>query len=140
MLSDMLTSVDGASAVFCAGVTAYTPEAKERILGLRKEVIERYSAVSPRAARSMAQGVLRLCGAHASIATTGYAGSGLGAAAEKRDERAGLVYIALSFSVADTIVKRFLFNGSREQIKKKACSSALSWLRKELIRRYPQAE
>ena len=44
-LSKRITEVAGSSAVFDCGVTSYANEIKEKLLGVRRETLERYGAV-----------------------------------------------------------------------------------------------
>ena len=56
-IASKFTAMAGASAYFLCGVTAYSNSAKQAILGVRPETIERYGAVSEQTAREMAEGV-----------------------------------------------------------------------------------
>ena len=55
-VSKRLTDVPGCSAVFDCGVTSYANEIKERVLGVARETLARYGAVSEQTAREMAGG------------------------------------------------------------------------------------
>lgn len=74
MIASALVDVPGASKVFKGGVVSYTPEAKVRLLGVNKDIIDRYGEVSAQTAREMALGIKRKLDTDFSIAVTGLAG------------------------------------------------------------------
>lgn len=119
-IGDMITDVPGASRYFVGGVIAYSNEAKIDILSVPREIIERYGAVSEECAREMAIGVANLFQADLAIATTGIAGPTGGS----KEKPVGLVYIAIKIG-DKVIVKRYVFKGSREEIKRKIAERAL---------------
>src|SRR5213079_1888959 len=73
-ISNRLTNVPGASAVFRAGLVTYSNEAKQRFLGVRAETLDAHGAVSEPVVREMAEGVRRETGADFALAVTGVAG------------------------------------------------------------------
>ena len=76
LFASQIAAVPGASDVLGYGFIVYSPEAKQKILGVPKEVIARYGVVSEQTARAMAEGALRISGADLSVGITGYAGPG----------------------------------------------------------------
>ncbi len=85
-----LTAAPGASAYFRGAAVVYTAEAKERVLGVSAETIEREGVVSEATAREMAAGARRIFEADVAVALTGSAGP------EPHDGAApGTVWIAL---------------------------------------------
>ena len=74
LVASGLVDIAGISAFFKEGYVTYAPEAKERILGVPKEVIEQYGVVSEETAAKMAEGAARTADADTAIATTGVAG------------------------------------------------------------------
>jgi nicotinamide-nucleotide amidase len=54
----------------------YSPEAKQRCLGVRPDTIARFNLTSEEVAREMAEGALRNSDANAAVANTGIAGPG----------------------------------------------------------------
>ena len=77
-----LTDVAGSSAYFLQGFVVYSNQAKEDTLGVPKELIEEFGAVSEQVARAMAIGCLQKSGADLAVSTTGIAGPS-GGSAEK---------------------------------------------------------
>ena len=71
-----LTSVPGSSEVFKGGIICYTNWVKENVLGVDREVLDKYGAVSWPVAGYMASGVRKLLKADVSVSVTGLAGPG----------------------------------------------------------------
>lgn len=88
LLASLLTDVDGCSHAFERGFVVYTEEAKQQMLGVPAELLERHGAVSEATARAMAEGALERSGADIALAITGFAGP-----AGPGDEE-GLVHLA----------------------------------------------
>ncbi|HPZ06591.1 MAG TPA: competence/damage-inducible protein A, partial [Candidatus Eremiobacteraeota bacterium] len=124
LIAHKLTNVSGISEYFLEGIVSYSNEAKIKLLHVPEELIVTYGAVSPQVAESMATGVRSLSGSDLSIGVTGIAGP-TGGTAEKP---VGLVYIAVS-TLEKLQTEKFLFRGSREEIKERAANSALNILR-----------
>ena len=123
LIGDQLTNLPGASAFFLLGIIAYDNAAKTKILKVHPSLIKKHGAVSAEIASQMAQGVRQLLKTDWGLSVTGIAGPGGGSL----EKPVGLVFIALSSSTK-TIVKEFLFKGTRLSIKKQACQSALKML------------
>ena len=86
-----LTDIPGASEVFGCGIIIYSNEIKQQLLGVKKETLDRFGAVSEQTAREMAAGVRRVSGADIGISVTGIAGPG----SDGTDKPVGLCFIAL---------------------------------------------
>ena len=69
----LMSSVPGASAYFYGGVVAYKTETKQDVLGVSKNLIQKYSVVSEEVALAMAKGVRDRMKSTLAIATTGNA-------------------------------------------------------------------
>ncbi len=69
-----LSAAPGASAYFKGSAVVYTPDAKVRLLRVRRETIDREGVVSEACAREMAAGARRAFEADVAIALTGSAG------------------------------------------------------------------
>src|SRR5690625_3099787 len=69
-----LAQVPGSGQVLEAGLTVYSPEAKQRLLGVAAETIDRWGLTSEAVAREMALGALGLSPASVAVADTGVAG------------------------------------------------------------------
>ena len=125
LIGDRLTNIPGASAYFLLGVIAYDYAAKTRLLGVPAGLLKKHGAVSKEVASIMAQGARKILNTDYSLAVTGIAGPS-GATPQKP---VGLVFIALS-TKERTIVKKFLFKGTRMAIKNQTAKTALKMLAK----------
>lgn len=123
LLSHSITNYAGCSAYYLGSVTSYSNEVKEKIICVSARTLEEKGAVSEEVALQMADGGRKLFGASVCIADTGIAGPG-GATENKP---LGLFYIGLSKSDG-TEVKKYIFEGTREEIKQKAALEALKLL------------
>jgi PncC family amidohydrolase len=121
LVSYRVTSVAGSSAYFLGGLVTYTNELKHQLLGVRRETLESYGAVSDACAREMAEGVRKVTGATIGVSTTGIAGPG-GATARKP---VGLIYIACA-TADGTECHEVRWRGDRATNMKDATEYALN--------------
>lgn len=127
LVSSSITDIPGSSDYFKGSVISYSDEIKAEILGVRRETLNRYGAVSDQTAREMALGVRKLMGTDIGISDTGIAGPG-GATPEKP---VGLFYIALS-SEQGVKVEKHLFHGNRRENKQSAAIRVLNLIKEYL--------
>lgn len=128
MVSASLINYPGISSVFMEGCVTYSNEAKMKSLGVKKETLDVYGAVSDKCAREMASGVAARYNTNVGIATTGIAGPGGGT-----DEKpVGLVYFGIYIN-GKVITKKYVFNGDRQGIRERATRTILNDLRLELL-------
>jgi len=78
-VAQAVTSVAGSSDWFERGYVTYSNAAKREALGVSKETLSRYGAVSETTAREMARGALKRGRGTIALAITGIAGPGGGA-------------------------------------------------------------
>ncbi|CEP80164.1 competence/damage-inducible protein A [Paraclostridium sordellii] len=128
MVSSMLIDYPGISQVFMEGCVTYSNEAKMSRLGVKKETLDSFGAVSTETAIEMAKGVAMNLKTNVGISTTGIAGPGGGTT----EKPVGLVYIGLYIN-GKIKVKKLNLAGSREKIRVKATKEALNFLRLELL-------
>ena len=88
LLSSKLTDVSGSSAYIKLNLVTYANEAKIKMLGVEKEILDTKGAVSEECAYQMAKGLHKLTGSDICVSTTGIAGP-MGSTAEKP---VGLMY------------------------------------------------
>ena len=62
MLSTAFTDVPGISEIFMEGAVTYSNDAKMRRLGVKKETLDKYGAVSAETAAEMAEGIAKSAG------------------------------------------------------------------------------
>jgi nicotinamide-nucleotide amidase len=125
LIGDRLTNIAGSSAFFLLGIIAYDNAAKTKLLGVPPALLKKYGAVSAPVASTMAKGVRKILKTDYGLSVTGIAGPGGGS----KNKPVGLIFIAVS-TRQKTIVKRFLFKGTRIAIKNKASQTALKMLAK----------
>jgi nicotinamide-nucleotide amidase len=127
-LADQITNVPGASKVFVAGYVTYSNEEKIRTLGVSRESIEKFGAVSERVATEMAEGLGTRTGTTHGIATTGIAGPTGGS----EEKPVGTVFVGLSSENQPTRWEKFFFPSDRETFKQLVAQRAFDLLRKRL--------
>ncbi|MCI9168029.1 MAG: competence/damage-inducible protein A [Dorea sp.] len=128
LLAGRIMNVAGASKVYNEGYITYSNEAKERILSVSHETLERYGAVSPETAAEMAEGAARAAKASASLSVTGIAGPDGGT----KEKPVGLVYISCQVR-GKMRTEEFRFTGNREKNREYAVVRALTLLWEELM-------
>ena len=74
LISHLLTEVAGSSDYFLFSGVTYSNEAKIKVLGVSRETLDRFGAVSEQTAMEMARGARRISGADYAVSTTGIAG------------------------------------------------------------------
>jgi nicotinamide-nucleotide amidase len=90
LVAAALTEIPGSSDVFDRGFVTYSNAAKETMLGVSADTLDRFGAVSRETADAMAQGALARSDATITVAVTGIAGPGGGSATKP----VGLVHFA----------------------------------------------
>ena len=120
MIGSALTGVPGASEVYKGGVISYTNAVKQRVLGVSKETLQQFGAVSAEVAQEMASGVRKLLKADHAVSVTGLAGPG----GDTYGNKVGTVFIGFE-SANVSVVKKYLFSGDREEVRKQAVMAAL---------------
>jgi len=128
LISHRITNVPGSSDYYKGSVTAYSNEAKIKVIGVKEDTLDKYGAVSYQVAEEMALGGKKVLAVDICLADTGIAGPS-GATPEKP---VGLFYIGLS-NPTGTYTRKHIFRGNREQNKRDAAEAALSWLKEYLI-------
>ena len=127
-LANEITNVAGASNAFVAGCVTYSNEEKIRSLGVSREYIEQFGAVSEQVATEMAEGVRKRTNATYGIATTGIAGPDGGS----EQKPVGTVFVALSSENLPPRSEKFFFPSDRETFKRLVAQRAFDLLRKQL--------
>jgi nicotinamide-nucleotide amidase len=78
LVAGAITEIAGSSDVFDRGFVTYSNEAKVKLLGVGRDIIETFGAVSEATAWAMARGALERSDADVAVAITGIAGPGGG--------------------------------------------------------------
>lgn len=128
LLASRITDVPGSSDYFDRGVVTYSNDAKQELLGVSREALDRHGAVSGPVARQLARGIRDTAGTTWGVATTGIAGPGGGTDGKP----VGSVFVGVAFAgpwgseSSETTVDRYEFDGDRADCKSAFASQALS--------------
>jgi nicotinamide-nucleotide amidase len=125
LVASRLTDVPGSSDYFLQGFVVYSNEAKVKTLGVPRELIETFGAVSEEVARSMAMGCLEKSGADFTLSTTGIAGPSGGSP----EKPVGMLCLAIVKKTSGILLSKTLFmHGDREQNKQRFSEAVLGEL------------
>ena len=127
-IAKVLTDIPGSSTWFECGVVAYSYEAKEALLGVQPQTLERTGAVSQETAVEMVSGALARYGASVAVAVTGVAGPGGGTP----DKPVGTVWIGWKRRGGYARAELFHFEGDREAVRRQTVGAALEGVRRIL--------
>lgn len=123
MLASKLIDVPGISEVFYEGIVSYSNEAKINRLGVKKETLDKYGAVSEEVAKEMVMGLTT----DVALSTTGIAGPDGGS----EEKPVGLVYMGIRIKDKIYVEKR-VFRGDRNKVRERTVSHTLFTLIKIL--------
>lgn len=120
MIAETVTNVAGASDIFYGSAVTYVNSAKEHILGVARETLEKHGAVSSECAEEMACGARRVYGADVAMSVTGIAGPGGGSEAKP----VGTVWFGFATKDgAETFRRRF--DGDRAAVRRQTVEEVL---------------
>lgn len=132
LIGHRVTSVAGSSDYFERGVVVYSNLAKEELLGVSRQTLEAFGAVSHETAREMAQGARQRAHTDIGLSVTGIAGPGGGS----EDKPVGTVFFGLAHGDhTESHHRRFV--GNRAQVKTQSAETALDLLRRYLEEHAP---
>jgi len=122
-IAHLITQHPGCSSVYFGGAITYACELKESILGVKKDTLAAFGAVSEQTVTEMAEGAVKHFKTDYAIAVSGVAGPDGGTELKP----VGMVWIAVS-SKNKTVAKVFNFSNKRIQNIQRAATSALTML------------
>lgn len=128
MIAAKITAIPGASQCFDCGVVTYSNEQKEKLLGVKRETLESYGAVSEATALEMCKGAKILSGADIAVSVTGIAGPGGGTP----QKPVGTVWIGIC-SNNDHKAFKFLFKGDRNRVRQQTAITAIEMARRAAL-------
>jgi nicotinamide-nucleotide amidase len=129
LLAGRLTDRPGSSDYVTGGVVAYSNEAKTALLGVPKELIDEYGAVSAQVARAMADGARERFGADIGVAITGVAGPGGGT----EEKPVGFVCFCLTTSDGQVRAMSPVLPGERSDVRDRSTDVAMHMIRAALV-------
>lgn len=128
LLAAKLINYAGISSVFLDGAVTYSNEAKIKRLGVKKETLDKHTAISSEVAGEMAEGIAKTSNTDIGLSTTGVAGP----TSTLEGKPVGLVYLGLYIN-GEVKTKELHLNGNRQDIRNFAVLQALDWLRREIL-------
>jgi PncC family amidohydrolase len=123
LIVTLLAEVPGSGSLIESGYVVYSPEAKQRLLGVKPRTIDTFNLTSREVAEEMAIGALRDANADVAVATTGLLGPD-----DKDGIPAGTVCFAWAFEVNGQralFSRRERFFGDRRQVQRLSSEYAL---------------
>jgi len=113
LLSQSIVSVPGSSGWFSCSFVTYSNISKHKILGVSKDSLKRFGAVSEEVVTEMVDGAVAESRADLGVAISGIAGPGGGSS----DRPVGTVCIAWKLKDKQAIRSTFLFEGNRNEVR-----------------------
>ena len=110
LASKRLVDIPGASKALGMSVVTYSNDAKEKLLGVKSETLEKFGAISPECAREMAEGLFTLSNADIAVSVTGVAGPDT-----DEGKEVGTVFIGISSRLGTRVVSLNLARGKKER-------------------------
>ena len=129
MISDIFVSTPGSSKAFEGSVVAYSNKIKIKLLNVSENTLNEYGAVSSQTVTEMVKGLKNLTDCDVGVAVSGIAGPTGGT----KEKPVGTVYFSFYFK-NKIHIEKMLFQGNREDIRKRASYFAL-WKVLCIIRR-----
>ena len=125
-LASTLTSLSGASVYFDCGFVTYSNKAKQDLLGVNKDTITKYGAVSEHVALEMVKGVIKNSTSDFAVAITGIAGPSGGTTTKP----VGMVCFGFS-TCGNNLTSTQLFKGDRLSIISQSVEYSIEQLLKQ---------
>jgi PncC family amidohydrolase len=127
LLGHVITQVPRSSDHFLGGIVSYSNLAKQELLDVSADLIERVGAVSAEVAEAMTTGVLaRFPVARLAVSVTGIAGPDGGS----EDKPVGLTYVAAAIRDGPATVERHTWPHDRDGNKRASALAALELARR----------
>lgn len=126
-LSSLLTSQSGSSNYFDRGSVTYSNQSKIDMLGVLKETLDEFGAVSEQTAEQMASGVITQAQTDISVSITGIAGPSGGS----QEKPVGMVCFGFCI-LGNCFTSTQQFSGDRTQVINASVEFALTTLINEL--------
>ena len=122
LVGHVITQVPRSSDHFLGGIVSYSNAAKEELLGVSADLLERTGAVSAEVAEAMTAGILeRFPVARLAVAVTGIAGPDGGSA----EKPVGLTYVAVALRDGPAVVERHTWSHDRDGNKRASALAVL---------------
>lgn len=116
-----LAAVENSGHFYTSSFITYTDNAKIRVLKVKQETIERYTAVSEQTAREMANGASALSGEPVTVSITGYAGPDGG----EDGTPAGTIWFGWNLPNGEQVAEVRQFEGEPKSVMEQGATFAL---------------
>ncbi|CAA9510100.1 MAG: hypothetical protein AVDCRST_MAG44-1324 [uncultured Sphingomonas sp.] len=127
LLASLLTDIEGAGHGFDRGFVTYDARAKQDLLGLTPDMIDRNDAVTAAVARAMAEGALQNSKSDIALSVTGFAGP------PGADKEEGLVHLGCARRGKRTVLREEHFGAiGRGPVRIAALGALLEMLEQAL--------
>ncbi|MBL8524756.1 MAG: CinA family protein [Betaproteobacteria bacterium] len=123
-IAEAITAVPGSSAWFDCAFVTYSYEAKTSMLGVLRDTLVDFGAVSEETAREMVEGAISRSRAQVAVAVTGIAGPDGG----MPDKPVGTVWFSWKFPKKPIISEVCHFTGGRSSVRNQTVAHALNKL------------
>jgi len=120
-IAKAVTDVAGSSGWLDRGYLTYSNRAKQEMLGVSADTLDRFGAVSEATVREMVGGALERSGVDLAVAVSGIAGPGGGSP----DKPVGTVWLAWARRGGPVVATSRRFIGDREAVRRQTVESAL---------------
>ena len=129
MIASALINVPGISEFFQEGYVTYSNDAKVKMIGVERVLIDTFGVVSKEVAENMAISAAKTAGTKAALSVTGVAGPDGGT----KECPVGTVYIGC-YLKGHTVVEHHVFTGDRINVRKAATNRALELLIEQITK------
>lgn len=131
MLAKLITDFSGSSKVFLGGAITYANSAKEILVQVKRDTLQKHGAVSEEVVKEMAEGIRKKLGADYGIAISGVSGPDGGTA----EKPVGTICLAISGPRGTKTLRQSILagKGNRDQNRVIAVHMALDLLRGEIL-------
>jgi nicotinamide-nucleotide amidase len=120
LFQEVLGEVSGVSKIFSGGFVTYSNDAKIKLLGVPKNIVNEYGVVSAETAKQMAKKSQEIMQTDLSVSFTGVAGPD-----KLENQLAGTVYIGVAYK--DSVTSQlFNFDGDRDTVRLKSVLAGLN--------------
>jgi len=120
LIAKLITDIAGSSEVFWGSFISYANEAKIE-MGVPEKLIQEHGAVSREVVAAMAEAALQHSGADIGFAVSGIAGPDGGT----EEKPVGTVWLAVQRRDEPAVIRRYLYHGRRDYIRRKAAGTVL---------------
>lgn len=114
----------GTSEVFSGSIVCYNQEVKTGLLGIKEELIEKFTAESQDVTDAMAKSLSKLISADVFAAITGLSSSG---GSESPEKPVGTIFLSVYFQ-KKLYQRRSIFKGDSESIVQQACAALFDFI------------